>query len=74
MYSTTFGLGLLVHLTKYLYYMYCVLCVGVMMELLANISLISLILSDLCITLHVTLHLCHISLTVKNSLLYGHLV
>lgn len=44
------------------------------MVLLANISLISPILSDLCMTLHVALHLCHISLTVKSSLLYGHLV
>lgn len=44
------------------------------MILLANISLIPPIPTDHRMTLHVTLHLCHIALTVKNSLLYGHLV
>lgn len=41
-------------------------CVGVMVVLLANISLIPPILSDRSMTLHVTFHLCHISLTVKE--------
>lgn len=57
MYSTTFGLGLLVRLKKYLHYMYCV---GVTVVLLANISLIAPILSDRRLTLHVTLHLCQL--------------
>lgn len=44
-------------------------CVGVMVVLLANTSLIPPILSDCRMTLHVMLHLCHISLPVKNSAL-----